>query len=100
MPESVPLTARVATSLAIRLKALAAAEDRSVSYLVGEALARYLAEEEWQVAESQAAVAAADAPGAPFIDQADMEAWFAQLQRDPNAPPPPGQPRGDRALGT
>jgi predicted transcriptional regulator len=95
--ESVPLTARVAQSIAARLKALAAVEDRSVSYLVAEALERYLAEEEWQLAEIEAAIAEADAPTASNVSQADLEAWADQLQTTPNAPFPAGQPRGDRA---
>jgi RHH-type transcriptional regulator, rel operon repressor / antitoxin RelB len=88
MPESVPLTARVAPSIAARLKALAAVEDRSVSYLVAEALERYLAEEEWQVAEIQAAIAEADAPEASFVAQAELEAWAEQVQAKPEKPAP------------
>jgi predicted transcriptional regulator len=95
--ESVPLTARVAPTIAARLKALAAIEDRSVSYLVTEALERYLADEEWQLAEIQAAVAEADAPDAQVVAQEDLERWAAQIGSNPDLPPPTGRPRGDRA---
>ena len=97
MAESVPLTARVAPTIAARLKTLAAIEDRSVSYLVAEALERYLADEEWQLAEIQAAVAEADAPSAHVIAQEDLERWAEQIDSNPDAPPPAGRPRGDRA---
>jgi predicted transcriptional regulator len=95
--ESVPLTARVAPTIAARLKALAAIEDRSVSYLVAEALERYLADEEWQLAEIQAAVAEADAPSAYVIAQEDLETWAEQIGSNPDVPPPAGRPRGNRA---
>jgi predicted transcriptional regulator len=95
--ESVPLTARVASSIAVRLKTLAVAEDRSVSYLVAEALERYLADEEWQVAEIQAAIAEADAPDAAFVAQSDLEAWAEQVLAKPETRPPTGQSLGNRA---
>ena len=97
MTETVPLTARVSLSIAARLKALAAAEDRTVSYLVAEALERYLADEECQVAEIKAAIAEADAPDASFVTQTDLEAWAEQVQAKPDTPRPSGQPPGDRA---
>ena len=75
MGDSLPITARVPASVAARLKALAAAEDRSVSYLVGEALERYLDDEEWQVAEIQAAIVEADAEDdASMMTQEEAEA--------------------------
>jgi predicted transcriptional regulator len=95
--ESVPLTARVASSIAARLKTLAVAEDRSVSYLIAEALERYLADEEWQVAEIQAAIAEADAPDAAFVAQSVLEAWAEQVLAKPETPPPTGQSLGNRA---
>lgn len=95
--ETIPLTARVAPGIAARLKALAAVEDRSVSYLVAEALERYLADEEWQVAEIQTAIAEADAPDASFVTQTDLEAWAEQVQTKPDTPRPSGQSLGDRA---
>ena len=95
--ESVPLTARVARTIAARLKTLAAIEDRSVSYLVAEALERYLADEEWQLAEIQAAVAEADAPNARVVAQEDLERWAEQIGSNPEVPPPAGRPGGDRA---
>ncbi|MGI9149195.1 MAG: CopG family ribbon-helix-helix protein [Chloroflexota bacterium] len=80
MAESVPLTARMAPSIAARLKALAAVDDGSVSYLVAEALERYLADEEWHVGEIQATVAEADAPHAALVGQVDLERWEEQIR--------------------
>jgi predicted transcriptional regulator len=65
--------------------------------LVADALERYLADEEWQVAEIQAAIAEADAPEAAFVAQGDLEAWAEQLQAKPETPAPAGHPLGDRA---
>jgi RHH-type transcriptional regulator, rel operon repressor / antitoxin RelB len=95
--ESVPLTAREAPRIAARLRSLAAVKGRSVSHLVAEALERYLADEEWQVAEIQAAIAEAAAPDAAFVDQAELEAWAEQVQVQPETPPPTGQSLGNRA---
>src|ERR1700694_183743 len=92
--ETLPLTARVAPSIVARLKALAAVEDRSVSYLVADALERYLADEEWQVAEIQAAIAEADAPDAPFVGQDVLEAWAQQVKAKPETLSLTGQPLG------
>jgi RHH-type rel operon transcriptional repressor/antitoxin RelB len=95
--DSVPVTARVAPSIAQRLKALAIVEDRSVSYLIAEALTRYLADEEWQVSEIQAAITEADAADALYVSQSELEAWSGQLQGKPDTPPPAGHSLDDRA---
>ena len=72
-------------------------EDRSVSYLVAEALERYLAAEEWQIAEIQSSIAEADAPDASFVAQNELEAWAEQLDTRPEMPPPAGQSLGHHA---
>jgi predicted transcriptional regulator len=95
--DTVPLTARVAATVAARLKTLAAVEDRSVSYLVAEAIERYLGDEEWQVAEIQSVVDEADSPEASFVDQADIETWARQVGSRTDTPSPSEKSRGKRA---
>jgi predicted transcriptional regulator len=97
LSDTVPLTARVAATLAARLKALAAVEERSVSYLVAEAVERYLADEEWQVGEIQAAIAEADAPDAGFTSQEDVETWARQIASRSDTPTPSRRSRRRRA---
>jgi RHH-type rel operon transcriptional repressor/antitoxin RelB len=78
--KTVPITARVAPSIVDRLKSLAEAEERSVSFLVAEALERYLADEEWQVAHIQAAVARAkETDPSEYISNEDVEAEMDRL---------------------
>jgi RHH-type transcriptional regulator, rel operon repressor / antitoxin RelB len=95
--DTVPLTARVAATVAARLRALADVEDRSVSYLVAEAVERYLADEEWQIGEVQAAVTEADAPDTAFTPQEDVETWAKQLASTTGTPRPTRKSRGNRA---
>ena len=58
---STTMTIRLDEELKQRLDRLAKATDRSKSYLAAEALRDYVAINEWQVQEIQAAVAEADA---------------------------------------
>jgi len=54
------LTVRVREELAERLQRLAAATDRSRSYLAAEAIEEYVALQEWQVEAIVEGIAAAD----------------------------------------
>lgn len=54
------LTVRVDERVARRLKKLAAAVDRSSSYLAAEAIEEYLALQEWQVRAIQEGIKEAD----------------------------------------
>jgi predicted transcriptional regulator len=81
-PNTVPLTARIPADLVSRLRALAKAEERSVSYLVHEAILQYLDQEEWIVAEIQAAIAEAEAPDAVFYSSEEVFAEMRQLIED------------------
>ena len=75
MAETKPLTVRVPKQDLERLNALAQSTQRSKSELASEALAVYLAAQEWQVAAIEEAVAAADA-GASAIGHAAVATWL------------------------
>jgi predicted transcriptional regulator len=75
MMDTRPLTVRVPTADFERLNALARSTRRSKSDLASEALAAYLAVQEWQVAAIREAVDAADA-GAATIAHAAVAAWL------------------------
>ena len=55
------LSARIPDALSERLDALAQATGRNKSFLTEQAVAEYIAREEWQVAEIRAAIKEADA---------------------------------------
>jgi predicted transcriptional regulator len=61
-----PLVVRVSDETRRKIDALAKSRGRSLNYVLNEAIARYLAEEEWLIDEISAAVAEADAPDAVF----------------------------------
>lgn len=75
MAETRALTVRVPRADLERLSALAESTRRSKSDLATEALAAYLAVQEWQVAAIREAVEAADA-GATPIAHAAVAAWL------------------------
>lgn len=67
MPSAVsPLVVRVPDETRRKIDALAKSRGRSLNYVLGEAIDRYLAEEEWLIDEISAAVTEADAPDAVF----------------------------------
>ncbi|HZS01531.1 MAG TPA: ribbon-helix-helix protein, CopG family [Chloroflexota bacterium] len=75
MSHSKLLTVRVPQGDLERLNEIARATGRSKSDLVSEALATYLAGQEWQVAAIEQAVGAADAGAVP-ISHAEVAAWL------------------------
>lgn len=75
--ESATVTIRISRAEAERLRRLADATKRSVSFLGHEAILRYLESEEWQVAAVQEAIAAIDA-GEPLVEHdASRHGWRA-----------------------
>lgn len=72
-----------------RLKALAKATDRDVSYLMSEAAERYVEQEAWQVEAIAEAVAHADA-GGPFVAHEDAMAYLDAVARGEKPKPPRG----------
>lgn len=73
---SATITVRVDEQLKNRIEKISKATDRTVSYLVSQALDRVVAEEEWQIGEIKRRVELADKPGAKFIDHEEVEAWL------------------------
>jgi predicted transcriptional regulator len=75
---SATVTIRVSRDEAARLRRLADATKRSVSYLGHEAILRYLESEEWQVAAVQEAIDAIDA-GEPLVPHERVKPWLRSL---------------------
>jgi predicted transcriptional regulator len=85
--DSATVTIRVSREEAERLRRLAEATKRSVSYLGHEAIVRYLQTEEWQVAAVQEAIDAIQA-GEPLVPHERVKAWLASLGTDKPLPRP------------
>jgi RHH-type transcriptional regulator, rel operon repressor / antitoxin RelB len=72
------LSIRVPTEVKASLEKLAASTGRSKSYLALDALKAYLAEQSWQIAETEQAVKEADA--GDFAEPAEVEKLLAKWQ--------------------
>lgn len=57
-----------------RLEALARSRERSLNFILNEAVQRYLGEEAWLIDEIRAAVQEADAPDTVFVSQTELVA--------------------------
>lgn len=75
MTQTATLTLRLPRAVLERLERLASSTKRSKSALAEEALAAYLAAQEWQTAAITEAVEAADA-GAMPIEHAAVQTWL------------------------
>lgn len=73
---SVTMTVRLEDELKERLESLAASTQRSKSFLAAEAIRQFVESNEWQVAETQAALAEADA--GDFASDAELAAFSAR----------------------
>ena len=76
------ISVRVSSQIARRLKKLAAAIDRSSSYLAAEAIEEYLNLQEWQVKAIQEGIKAADRNDA--LDYKDVRAYWEKRLADQN----------------
>ena len=85
--ESGTITIRATRVDIERLKALAQATNRSVSFLGHEAIARYLAEQEWQVEAIRGALAKSDA-GAETMAHERVAAWLDSWGAEDELPRP------------
>jgi predicted transcriptional regulator len=85
--DSATVTIRVSREEAGRLRRLAEATQRSVSYLGHEAIVRYLQSEEWQVAAVREAIDAIDA-GESLIPHEGVKRWLESLGTDNPLPRP------------
>ena len=75
--ETVIVTARIDAALKAKLEALARGTRRSKSYLAAEAIAAYVALNEWQIAEIKAGIAELDAGDA--LSEESAEAAYNRL---------------------
>jgi len=73
------ITARIDAALKAKLEALARGTKRSKSYLAAEAIAAYVALNEWQIAEIEAGIAELDA-GKAISDERAEEQYKRLLQ--------------------
>jgi RHH-type transcriptional regulator, rel operon repressor / antitoxin RelB len=71
---STSITARIEPETKEKLEALAAATQRSKSWLVADAVRAYVEEQSWQVEAIRQGLAAIDA--GDFADEAEVEALF------------------------
>lgn len=74
------VTARIDAALKAKLEALARGTKRSKSYLAAEAIAAYVALNEWQIAEVEAGIAELDA-GEAIAEEHAEERYKRLLQR-------------------
>jgi predicted transcriptional regulator len=85
--ETRTLTIRLPKAYLDKLDALASETKRSKSSLAGEALAAYLAAQEWHVTAISDAVAAADA-GATPVEHSAVASWLQSWGTDNELPRP------------
>lgn len=84
---STPLTVQLPVELLHRLNQLSELTGRSLSELVNEALAQFIAYVQAENAATEAALAEIDA-GAPLIPHEVVVAWIDSLGTDHELPPP------------
>lgn len=69
-----------------RLEKLAKATSRSWSWLAADAVATYIAEQEWQMAEIEEGIK--DAESGRVIAHDDVKKWLKSWRADPKQRPP------------
>ena len=79
MSESTVVTVRLDAGVKARLEALARSTRRSRSWLAAEAIAAYVEQQAWQIAEIEAGLAELDRGEA--IDETEAAAIFDRLAR-------------------
>ncbi len=87
MTDGQVLTIRLTATIKERLDALASRTGRTPSELAAEALAEYLAVQEWQIAAIEEAVREIDAGAVP-VDHARVVAWIESWGSDDELPCP------------
>ena len=86
MGDSTTLTIRVDRSVKERLEAIAQRTRRSKSFLAGEAIAEYLAVQEWQIEGIRKALQSLDEGRSVAHD--DVAAWVESWGTDHELPKP------------
>ncbi len=79
LTDTTVVTARIDAALKAKLEALSRATKRSKSYLAAEAIAAYVALNEWQIAEIEAGIAELDR--GEVLSDGEAEEHFARLTR-------------------
>jgi predicted transcriptional regulator len=82
------LTIRLAPGVKARVEQLAEATDRTSTWVVHDALVKYLDANEWQVKSIREAVANADAHPEDFVEHREVEAWLRSWGRRRERKPP------------
>lgn len=77
---STTMTVRLEDDIKDRLERLAESTQRSKSFLAAEAIREFVELNEWQIAETRAALAEADA--GDFVSEQDVEAVAAKWKVD------------------
>lgn len=73
MSDSTLISVRVSAKTAKKLAALAAATERSKSYLAAQAIEEYLEIQEWQIKAIKEGIASADA--GELVDHSEVVDW-------------------------
>ncbi len=73
---STTITIRIEEDTKERLNRLAKATDRTISYLLGNAIELVLDEQEWQIGVIRERIKQADSPNATFIPHDEIAAWL------------------------
>ena len=76
MSSTIPFTVRVEKELKDGLERLSTSLDRSRSWVVNQALERYVMNEQWNIAELQKRIKQADAGN--FADPEEVDAFFSR----------------------
>lgn len=91
MSKDETLTIRVDRAMKERLDAVAKSLNRSRSHVAGEAIAEFVAVQEWQIARTEAAIRAIDA--GEGVDHAAVVNWVNSLDSKKPLPRPSASKR-------
>lgn len=86
MDRTVPTSVRLEADLNDRVAAIAAALDRPKSWVIAQAVADFVAVQEWQLAAIDEGIRAADSGRA--VSHADVVAWVQSWGRPDELPMP------------
>ena len=86
--DTATVTIRLRKEQLERLGALAEATNRTRSFLAAEAIAAFLAREEWQIAAIKEGLAELDAPEPPPVEHERVAAWLRSWGDETELPPP------------
>lgn len=76
MSETSTITVRLNSDLKQKLETLSESTQRSKSWLASEAIAVYVEQQAWQIAQIQEALEQADQPGNPWVEHQQVSNWL------------------------